>query len=114
MPTTRSSPCLLASRRSIIHVGGNQQLGQENGIPLISSSLLDAIGDIYLFVHRSRIRDKRNGEEGGDTSHRFNKVAEQRTVYVEGGGEREGGEREGVGSLQNLFLKIETALIEKL
>lgn len=42
-------------------------------------------------------------------SHRFNKVAEQRTVYVEGGGERE-----GVGSLQNLFLKIETALIEKL
>lgn len=109
MPTTRSSPCLLASRRSIIHVGGNQQLGQENGIPLISSSLLDAIGDIYLFVHRSRIRDKRNGEEGGDTSHRFNKVAEQRTVYVEGGEERE-----GVGSLQNLFLKIETALIEKL
>lgn len=82
-----------------------------NSLNLVVSRLTSVQSGIHIYSDRRRppflrIGDRRREIRRGrrDTSHRFNKVAGQRTVYVE----------EGRGGLQKLFLKIETALIEKL
>lgn len=90
-------------------------LARENGISLnLVVSRLFSMQRGYIFIRvesSSTVLESeiRREEREGDTSHRFNKVAEQRTVYVEGRGKEQAARQ-----FAESVLKIETVLIEKL